>query len=378
MAYVAPQMIGAAVQAVQPSQMMSPSGGGYGAPGGGGGGASSFLGMLGFGNPGGPGAPGSLSGLTTDMINAQNARAMASRGGNNALIGNIGMGLSAASMANRFGAGIPGVGVASDVMGIYSGIKRGGVMGYGGAAMDAAQLANMAGAGIPYLGPAGAALSTYNAVKSWQSGKTGADALAGAEAGASWGSLVGPVGTVVGAVIGGAVGALSSAFGGGTTSQEGMMSRGLDAQTASMNNQQRMQIAMSMRPDQSIQTIQGYMNAHDNSAGHSEQIEQVFGKNGVSNMVGQMLPAINKALAKDPSLRNLSPQDLYTKVAAPWLKSKGATINPNTRDVKGNPEGQNLIDAVTGFIGAWQGGMVNSKTSLGVGGQTINIPTYGG
>jgi hypothetical protein len=120
------------------------------------------------------------------------------------------------------------------------------------------------------------------------------------------------------------------------------------------------------------------MNAHNNSPGHSEQIEQVFGKNGVSNMFQQMMPAVNAAIAKNPSLKGLSPSQLYSKVVAPWLKSKGATISASSKDVKGNPEGQNLIDAVTGVLGAWQNHSINSKTPMGIAGQSLNIPVYGG
>jgi hypothetical protein len=362
------QMIGSAITPVSPS---APAGA-FSAPPNSPAPAGAGMPTMGLGNIGS--AAGSGWGtFGGDIINANNARAQKPGSWN----GQVGMALSAASMANRFGAGIPGVAVASDVMGIYNGIQRGGVMGYGGAAVNAANLANMAGAGIPGIPFVSAALSTYNAVKNWQSGATGADALAGAEAGASWGTAVLPgIGTAVGAVIGGAVGAISSAFGGGRTSQEALGDRSLDAQTANMTNAQRMQIAMSMSPAQSFSTIQGYMNAHDNSPGHSEQIEQVFGKNGVSNMMGQMLPAVNAALLKNPQMRYLPPASLYSQVVVPWLKSKGATINPNTHDVKGNPEGQNLIDAITGFLGAWQGGMVNSQTPIGSGGQTMSIPSY--
>jgi hypothetical protein len=96
-------------------------------------------------------------------------------------------------------------------------------------------------------------------------------------------------------------------------------------------------------------------------------------------MMGQMMPAINAAIAKNPSLKSASPQDLYAQVVAPWLKSKGATINAGQRDVKGNPEGQNLIDAITGFIGDWQSGSINNTTKLGNGGETLsNMQMFGG
>ncbi len=285
---------------------------------------------------------------------------------------------------NMFGSATPGVGyglgAAGGVLGLYNGIKEGGVQGYGGAVVGGLRAAS----GVEgLLGNAGAAgtlgtaaglvaapLTLYSAIKGWRSGDTAGDTLRGAEAGFAVG---GPIGAGVGAL----VGAASSALGGGKTSQEQTMDRSIDAQLQGANPQQRAQVIASMSPSQSVQMINGYMNAANNSAGHSEAIEQIFGKNGVNNMLGEMMPTINAAIAKNPALKNASAADLYSQVVAPWLKSKGATINPNQRDVKGNPEGQNLIDALTQTINLWQNGQFTSSSQVGNGGETVNIPAYG-
>lgn len=114
------------------------------------------------------------------------------------------------------------LGEAGGALGIYNGIKQGGVAGYGGAAAGALQLGSSTGAFGGASGAAGAAagylaapLALYNEVKNWQSGATGSDALAGAETGAAIGSIIPGIGTIVGGVIGGVVGAVSSAFGSG-------------------------------------------------------------------------------------------------------------------------------------------------------------------
>jgi hypothetical protein len=272
---------------------------------------------------------------------------------------------------------------------IYTGIQRGGAAGYGSAAVNAGAMygrTGLAGSTIAgeVAGPLASAYSMYEFARNWQSGATGSEALQGASTGATVGATVGSfvpgigtaIGAVAGAVIGGAVGAISSAFGGGRTSGEALADRSIDAELANAKDPQRADVLNQMNPSSAFQMINGYMNAHDSSPGHSEQIQQVFGKNGVSNMMGQMLPAINQAIAQNPSLKNASPQQLYSQVVAPWLQSKGATINPNTRDVKGNPEGQNLIDAITTFIGDWQSGKATSSTRLGINGETLNMPKF--
>ena len=285
-------------------------------------------------------------------------------------------------------------GEASYAGNIVADLQRGGVSGDVGAAANAAALYGLAGTkGIPGVMAAGqlpgastataiaaplaSALSIYNFARNWASGATGADAIQGAQMGATIGTEFLPgLGTLLGALAGGAFGAVTSAFGGGETSQEALMSRSIDQQLQGATPAQRAQALSTLSPAQSVQTIQGFMNAHDNSPVHSEAIEQVFGKNGVNNMLGQMMPAINQAIASGKVAANATPQQIYSQVVAPWLQSKGASVNPNQKDVHGNPEGQNLIDAITNTIGQWQSGQLTSQSNVGVGGQTLNIPAF--
>jgi hypothetical protein len=393
----APQMVGSAVQAYQPAQSyFGVPGMSGGAPAQQGGGSmpsfESMIASLGSGIAGSGSGNGSVSNGGMDAAAVQSMQ-----NAPNSQLGNIQRGIGMASLANsaasRLGGGSSmlgaGLGAAGGFLSMYSGIKQGGVMGYGsaiaGGLRGASGIASLMGNG-GLAGSLGAAagyvaapLAVYSAIKNWKSGSTGSDALQGAEAGAAVGSMIVPgIGTVVGAVIGGAVGAISSAFGGGKTSGEQTADRSMDAALNTANDQQRMQAIMGQSPAQNIQAINGFMNAHDTSAGHSETIQNVFGKNGVSNMFQQMMPQINSAIAKNPALGKLSPSQLYSQVVTPWLNSKGASIGTGSKDVKGNKEGGNLQDSIIASIGQWQSGSFTSKTPVGAKGQTINIPLYGG
>ena len=115
-------------------------------------------------------------------------------------------GLGAAGLANKagaFGATNPqlgaGLGIAGGALGIYSGLQQGGVQGYTqagvgatGAAAGGASLAgdsSLAGTLGTAAGVAGTGLSLYNEINTYESGKSGQDALSGAETGASAGQL---------------------------------------------------------------------------------------------------------------------------------------------------------------------------------------------
>jgi hypothetical protein len=272
---------------------------------------------------------------------------------------------------------------ASEVSNIYSGIKAGTPLGYTSAGVNAAELATQMGAQIPgaqYLPGIGDALSLYQFAHNWQSGATGADALAGAQTGATIGTSILPgVGTVVGAAIGAGVGALSSAFGGGRTSQEGQMSRNVNQQLANASDTQRASAMASMTPAQATQYIQGVMSAHDQSPGHAEPIQLVWGKDNSSGFIRDMTSQINSAIKSNPAIAQMSASQIYNQVVAPWLQSKGAAINPNQKGYGGSDEGKNLIDAVTNIIGQWQSGALTSSTQVGVAGQTISgLQAYAG
>jgi hypothetical protein len=270
------------------------------------------------------------------------------------------------------------------------GLQAGGLSGYGQAGINLGALATrglgatgaISGATASELGSAlgyaAIPLSVYNFAKNWQSGSTWSDALAGASTGAAIGSVVPGIGTLIGAGLGAGIGALSSAFGGGRTSAEAYGQRGIDVSLAGATTGQRSQAFGQASPSQSIQYIQGAMSAHDQSPGHAEPIQLVWGKDNVNGFVTDMTSYIDSQIQSGKLAPNTPPQQIYQQVVAPWLASKGASINPNQYDVQGNPEGQNLIDAVTQVIGLYQMGALTAQTPVGAQGQTISgLVAYG-
>lgn len=297
--------------------------------------------------------------------------------------GDAGAATSGANLYNTFagkGSQIPGVGVASNALGVYNGIKQGGVMGYGGAGINAMNLAQNAGLAnfgntVPVLG---AALATYNAVKDYKSGKTGSDAMEGAEAGAAIGTAIVPgIGTLVGGIIGGAGGAIASAFGGGTTSQEGKLAQNYVGAFDKVPASAQAQMAASMTPSSNVQFLQGLMNAHVGSDGHQSDLQAAFGKNGVAGFTTGMTTQINSALAAGKIPANATPAQIYSAVVQPWLASKsGGQTSGN--DVKGNSTSAAETAAITSMIGQWQSGALSSNTAVGVKGQKVTMPAWAG
>ena len=375
------QMIGSAISELQgptPSFLGGGGGGmGGGAPGGGGSPYSAVMSFLGSGASGAGGTNPGNGGSATDILNVQQ--------GGNGILGTAGQLVSGASLANRglsaagYGNAQLGgiVGGAGNALGVINGVERGGVMGYGSAAVNAATLANRFGAGIPFVGPASAALATYSAVKNWKSGNTKSDTIQGAEAGAAWGSLFGPEGTVIGAGIGAAVGAVSSAFGGGTSSVEALNAQQYTAAFDKASPQQQSQMAMQASPAQNVQYLQGLMNGHNSSAGHESDLQAAFGKNNVAGFTTQMTNTINNAIGSGTLPKNATPQQIYSKVVAPWLASKAGGAKSGS-DVKGSSVSAAEQASIMGVIGQWQSGGFNSKSKVGIKGQSINIPNYGG
>lgn len=243
-------------------------------------------------------------------------------------------------------------------------------------ASDSAPLAASAGqeagssSGIlgPALGAAGAAYGAYNLATNWQSGNTGTDTLDAAETGAGIGSMILPgIGTVVGGLIGGAVGAISSAFGGGRTDPETLNWNKVAGKLAANPSS-----ASTLTAPQAYQLLAGVMDAKDNSPGHSEPIEQVFGRMGEGKLMVQMTNQINSAIKANPSLKNASASQLYSQVVAPWLSSKRASINPDQKTSSGAPEGKALPLVLTQLINLWKSGQLTSQSKVGVSGQTIS------
>ncbi len=309
-------------------------------------------------------------------------------------MGNLQAGIGAAGLANKAGAfgGAggqvgAGLGVLGGGLGVINGIRQGGVLGYGGAAVGGLRAAAgveslMGNAGIAgNLGMAAgylaAPLAVYSAIKNWKSGDTANDTIQGAEAGAAIGSVVPVIGTAIGAAIGGVVGAASSAFGGGKVSQEATAAQGYTAAYDKMNPQQQQQFAMQQSPANNVQYLQGLMNGNSSAAGHSSNLQVAFGKNNVAGFTSQMTQTVNAALKGGKLPPNATPEQIYQQVVQPWLNSKsgGATSG---NDIKGNSVSSAEAAAITAMIGQWQSGQLSSTTPVGVKGQTINIPQYGG
>lgn len=263
-------------------------------------------------------------------------------------------------------------GYGSNALGIYSGIKQGGVAGYSGAAVNAAQLGARAGIFGGASGTIGAAagyaaipLSLYNFAENYQSGKTGSDALNGAEAGAAIGSVIPGLGTVIGGVIGGAVGALSSAFGPGAKDPETSDVQSLIDYTGSHGNSQ--------------QAAQSVSNPYLQLAGLFDErsstlpIYAQYGRMGESKFANGMINTINQAYQKGTINANSTPDQVYQNVVAPWVNSMGkgwsnvgSTYTATTQGLIQNMVAQYMNGS---YKNAWQS----------VGGQKIaaNAPGYG-
>lgn len=266
-----------------------------------------------------------------------------------------------------------GVGDAANALAIYNGIKQGGVSGYGNAAVNAAQLGSRAGLLPGAVGTAAgyvaAPLAVYNAVKNWQSGATGSDALQGAEAGAAVGSIIPGVGTLIGAVVGGLIGAGSSAFGGGRHDVE---SDNWQQYVPQAN--QNSALTQLMSPAANYENLAGVMDAKNNTPGHSQPIEQVFGRMGENNLLNQMGQQINDAVKSGKINANSDADTIYNSVVTPWLQSKGAGIvNQNT--AKGDPEGAALNSTLKNLTSQYVSGQITPTTALGLEGQTDSALT---
>lgn len=302
-------------------------------------------------------------------------------------VGDIGAGANAAQLAARSGYLSPSTsstlskygGDLGALAGLYQGIQQGGVAGDSTAALNAARLGVDTGALPaalgPYLGYASIPLAAYNfAQYGTQSGKTGSDALTGAESGAEIGSAVAPgVGTLVGGLIGGAAGALASAFGPGAQDPENTQWN----QFAAAYNQTP-GMAQYLSPSQAYQNLAGVMDARNNSPGHSQPIEQVFGRMGEQNLMDQLTQYVNQAYGSKMITPGESIQQQWNSVINPWLQAKGAGI-ANNNTVKGVPEGNALTGDLQSLLNSWETGALTPQSQVGVAGQTIaGLTPYAG
>jgi hypothetical protein len=224
-----------------------------------------------------------------------------------------------------------------NVLGIYSGVKQGGVAGYAGAGVNAAQLGAKAGAFGGASGAVGTAagyaaipLSLYNEVKTWQSGATASDALAGAETGAAIGSVVPVVGTLVGAVLGGIGGAISSLFGSG---KKGAASGSWDQLTKSN--------ALQSTPGRDFSS-KSWSEAFKGMLDEGNNIFAGGGKDRHKDPDALAKPLeqqVQGAMAKLGP--NATTDQVYNQVIVPWMQSSGSGLNWNV--LKNEPQQQLMI-----------------------------------
>lgn len=296
--------------------------------------------------------------------------------------GQAGAAISAAGLANKAGAlgsnssqvGA-GLGVAGGALGVYNGIQQGGVQGYGNATVGglraASGIASLAG-DSPLAAALGstagyiaAPLAVYNAVENYQSGKTGSDALNGAEAGAAIGSIIPGIGTVIGGVIGGAVGAISSAFGPGAKDPETQDVQNVINATSQNGNSSQVAASVSNPYLQ----IAGLFDDRSSTL----PMYQQYGRMGESKFANGMINQINQAYQAGTINQNSTPQQVYNTVVSPWVNSMGSGYSNVGSTYTATTEGlvQDMVSQYMNgsFRTAWQS----------VGGTAIaaNAPAYG-
>lgn len=269
-----------------------------------------------------------------------------------------------------------------DGLGIYSGLQQGGISGYGSAAADTAKLAGSLSGNTALSaigGDIAAPLALYDFGKNWQSGDTGGDALRGAEAGASVGSIVPGIGNLIGGLVGGAAGALSSAFGGGKHDPETTALQGLipQYQSAVAANPQAAQSALSsLSPQDAFETLAGAFDAKNNTPGHSQPIEQTFGRMQEGAFLDDIAGQINSGYTSGTVKPGESASDIYSSVVSPWISSQTGgqgILGPS------NGEGGILTGALQDLVGAYTSGNLTNTTPIGISGQQdSSLPSFAG
>ena len=285
---------------------------------------------------------------------------------------------------------------ALDILGIYGGLEQGGTAGDIRAGASGAQLlgtglkygasegifgsadgsvSEIGGVASTVGGAALAGLSLYNFVENWSSGKTGSDALSGAEAGAAVGSVVPGIGTAVGAIVGGIVGAVSSVFGPGA----------IDPEQATWTNyfsaykQGGASELANITPQQSFQTLAGVFDERSSDTPMYAQ----FGRAGEGAFMTSMADQINTAVKAGKIPAGASAQTIFNKVVNPWISSMDNPSGTNGKGwaADGGYQGDvpALKNLVTTLIGQYTSGQITSKTAIGISGQAdTTLPAYAG
>ena len=294
-------------------------------------------------------------------------------------------GVNAARLGRNLGAlpqgAGPYIGDASNLLGIYSGIKQGGWQGDTRAGLNAAQLGSNVGALAPeigqYAGYAAIPLAAYNFVQNdTASGRTGQDALGGAETGAEIGTAIMPgIGTIVGGLIGGAGGAIASAFGPGAKDPE--QYNWQDYFSQYQKNPQS--VTGVGNPANTFQNLAGVFDARSSDVPFYHQ----FGRMGEGQFLNSMADRINQATTAGTIKPGASSSDIFNQVVNPWI---GTMSNPSGTGGKGWDAGggyggdvpalQNLVKSL---IGEYTTGAITPSTPIGVSGERDTaLPQYAG
>lgn len=253
-----------------------------------------------------------------------------------------------------------------NILGLYSGIKQGGVAGYAQAANSAYGLAT-GSAGIPGVGQV---LSVYNFAKNWGSGDTGGDALRGVEAGASIGSMVLPgIGTLVGGAIGGAVGAISSVFGSGKVDPENSNFNGFtQAYNAASTPQAKAQVAASTADP--YLPLAGLFDLRSSQIKGNIPIVDQYGRMGEQKFVSDMFTQINSAVKKGTITTSSSTDEIMADVVSPWVNSFG-------KGQMNDSNGSAINAMVAGIVDDYRTGQQGNLKAVGGDSPFANVPAFG-
>lgn len=271
------------------------------------------------------------------------------------------------SSLGLFGSSSQGIGQAAGAVGaglsIYSGIASGTTEGYTKAGLGAAQLAASSGilgsAGSvvgEYASVVGAGLAVYDAVESYQSGKSGSDAMQGASAGAAVGTAIAPgIGTLIGGAIGGIVGGIASAFGPGAMDPENVT---WDNYAAAYDKDPKS--VQGATPSQTYQSLAGIFD----SRGSAIPFYNKYGRMHEGQFLTDMTNTVNTALAQGMISPNDSAQTIYNKVVEPWISSMSPNGWQATNTAKGAPEQQAVGNLLTQMIDQWKNGQNSHWTGV--------------
>jgi hypothetical protein len=270
-----------------------------------------------------------------------------------------------------------GLGIVGGGLGIYNGLKQGGIQGYGQASVGALQVGSGAAslAGNTALsstlgataGEIAAPLAVYSAISNYQSGDTAGDAIRGAEAGAAVGSVVPVIGTAVGAIIGGAIGAASSAFGNGKVDPENKSFEGYTQAYNKAPAAQQAQMAASLQNP--YQPLAGYFDLRANQMKGQNPIYSAYGRMGEQKFTNDLIGKVQQAQSGGVQ----DPQQIWNQTVQPWINSMGTWNDSNKNAMT------SLIQNMTGQIidGKYKQNFKAVGGDTPFGDNTTLAPSYG-